>query len=126
MYIQMSLEPLVPLKNSLKQSAKFQTISDKIVENLKVIPELDSHKHSVELVQYVCNLIELYVKGKYKINKENLLIFTLNRLISLNEEDTLFIKQTIQYLLDNKLVKKATVLKKGFEFAKGFVKKRII
>ena len=121
----MLLEPLVPLKNSLKQSAKFQSISDKIVENLKVIPEIDTHKHSIELVQHVCSLIELYVKHKYKINKENLFIFTLNRLISLNEEDTLFIKQTIQYLLDNKLVKKATVSLKLFEFAKEFVKKRI-
>ena len=120
-------EPLVPLKHSLKQANKFQTISDKILLNLKEsIPDIESQKLSVELIEYVCNLIELYVKHSYKLNKENLFIFTLKRVVNLSDDETEFIKKTIQYLHDNKLIKKITSITKGLNLTKSALKKKFV
>ena len=119
-------ESLVPLKNSLKQTVKFQQISDKILELLKVVPDIESLKHSNELIQYICNLIELYSKKKYKINKKNLLLFTMNRVLTLTEEDMNTIKSTVQYLHENKPIKKITYLSKILNLGKKSIKAKTI
>ena len=122
----MSMEKFVPLKNSLKQANKFQVVSDKILLNLKAIPNIEDHKLSVELIEYVCNLIEFYIKKKYKIDKENLLIFTLKRVLALSDAEIEVIKQHVHYLIDNKLIKAVTSVQKGLEYAKTFFKSKIV
>lgn len=119
----MDLNILVPLKNSLKQSVKFQQISDVIVEKLKLI-NIDGNKHSIELINFIANLIEYLVKHKYKINKENLLIFSLKRVVELSSEDEDIIRNTIQYLHDNKLILKVSKIKYILEYSKNLIKKQ--
>lgn len=115
---------LVPLKNSLKQSVKFQSISDAIVERLKQVPDLEAQKLSLELISFICNLIEYYSKHKYKINKENLLLFTLKRVVSLSEEEERVIKDAITYLHTNKLIKSVSKLTYLLEYSKNALKKK--
>jgi len=112
---------LVIPKNSLHQSVKFQEISDKVLARLKTIPEIDSQKHSLELVEFICNLIEALVKKKHKLNKENLLLYTLKRATDLNEDDIALIKEAIQYLHENKLIKKIS----NFSYIGSYIKKAI-
>ena len=115
---------LVPLKNSLKQSIKFQTISDKILTTLKTIPDIDGKKLSIELIEYMCNLIEHLVKKHYKLDKANLLLFTLNRASTLSEAEMIAVKETIQYLHDNKLIKKVPLLSHILQYSKTFFKSK--
>lgn len=116
---------LVPLRHSLKQSVKFQQISDIILERLKVVPDIEGQKLSLELVSFVCNLIEYYAKHKYKINKESLLLFTLKRIVSLSEEEEKLIKDGISYLHTNKLIKSVSKLGYLLEYGKTALKKRL-
>jgi hypothetical protein len=115
---------LVPLKHSLKQSAKFQSISNAIVERLKEVPEIEQCKLSLELISFVCNLIEYYAKHKYKINKQSLLIFTLKRVVSLSEEEEKLIRDSIEYLHVNGLIKSVSKVSFAVQYLKNALKKR--
>lgn len=122
----MDLNILVPLKHSLKTTVKFNQISDIIVDKLKLIGDIDGQsKLSIELINFITNLIEYMVKHKYKINKENLLIFSLKRVVSLSEEEEEIIKNTIKYLHDNKLIVKVSKLKYLLEYSKNIIKKQL-
>lgn len=116
---------LVPLRNSLKQSVKFQQISDIILERLKVVPDIEAQKLSLELISFICNLIEYFAKHKYKINKESLLLFTLKRVVSLTDEEEKVIKDGILYLHSNKLIKGISKLGYLLEYGKTALKKRL-
>ena len=116
---------LIPLRNNLKASVKFQQISDIILERIKTIPDIETQKLSMELISFVCNLIEYYTKHKYKINKENLLLFTLKRLVSLSAEEEVVIKNVIEYLHINKLIKSVGRLNYLIEYGKTALKKRL-
>lgn len=115
---------LVPLKNSLKASVKFQAISDVIVERIKLIPDLEAQKLSLELISFICNMIEYHAKHKYKLNKENLLLFTLKRVVSLTEEEEKVVKDGINYLHTNKLIKSVSKFTYALEYGKNVLKKR--
>ena len=117
-------QALIPLKNSLKQQSKFQRISDEIIENLKQIPELDVK--SVELIQHICNIIEHLVRKHYKLDKENLLVYTIKRAIpDVTDEDIEFVKKTVQYLLDNSLISKVKLTKYVSLYTKKFFRSKL-
>jgi len=117
-------QALIPLKHSLKQQSKFQKISDEILLNLKEIPELDVK--SVELIEHICNLIEHYVKKKYKLDKENLLVYTIKRAITdVTDEDIEFVKKTVQYLLDNARITKVKMSQYVSLYAKKFLRSKL-
>lgn len=116
---------LIPLKNSLKSSVKFSKISDVILERIKDIPDIEAQKLSLELISFVCNLIEYHTKHKYKLNKENLLLFTLKRVVSLSPEEESVIKNCIEYLHTNKLIKSVTKVSYVSQYLKNALKKRL-
>ena len=115
---------LIPVKNSLKQQQKFQTISDTIITHIKQLPEPDFK--NVELIQYICDLIEFLVRKRYKLDKECLMIFTMKRIFpDISDEDVSFIKQTVQYLIDNKLIKVVKTSEFIGMYAKKFIRSKL-
>lgn len=116
---------LIPIKNSLKQSVKFQQISDLILEKIKVIPNILDHKTNIELINLICNIIEYFCKKKYKIDKANLLLYTLKRVIpTLTSDEEEVIKNTIEYLHDNKLILSISTFKYSMTYLKNFFLKK--
>lgn len=113
------LNKLVPLKNSLKQTYKFEEISNKLLQYIQQIPNLLQEKNNIELVNLMANVIEYLCKKKYKLNKENLLVFTLKKALqdNLTEEDEQNIKKHIEYLHSNNLIKSVSKL----SFVKGLI-----
>jgi hemoglobin-like flavoprotein len=113
---------LVPLRNSLKQLSKFEQIANQIVEYIKQIPNLSNEKNNLELIALVCNCIEFLCKKKYKINKENLLIYALKKALGeeFSQEDEVLVKKHIEYLHSNKLIKTVSKITITGEFLKGF------
>jgi hypothetical protein len=113
---------LVPLRNSLKQLSKFEQIANQIVEYIKQIPNLSNEKNNIELITLICNCVEFLCKKKYKINKENLLIYALKKALNdeLSPEDEVLVKKTIEYLHSNGLIKTVTKLALTSDFLKSF------
>ena len=115
------LKQLIPLKNSLQQSSKFQEISDKILSRVKDIPNLSEHRTNNELIALVCNLIENLVKKKYNLNKLELLLFTFKRALpDLTIEEEQIIKSAVEFLHVNKLIKKISTTLQINQYIKNF------
>jgi len=112
---------MVPLKHSLMQSAVFKEISDNMLVYIKQVPNLDEHKLNNELILLLCNLIENLCKKKHKIDKLNLLITTMKRVIPLSESDEQVIKQAVEFLHSNKTIREVAKSK----YAKFFLAKFI-
>lgn len=113
---------LVPLRNSLKQLSKFEQIANQIVDYIKQIPNLSNEKNNIELINLICNCVEYLCKKKYKINKENLLIYSLKKALNddLSPEDEVLIKKNIEYLHSSGLIKTVSKLALTSDFLKGF------
>lgn len=110
---------MIPLKHSLMQSAVFKEISDNMLVYIKQVPNLEEHKLNNELILLLCNLIENLCKKKHKIDKLNLLITTMKRVIPLTESDEQVIKQAVEFLHSNKTIKAVAKSK----YTKFFLKK---
>jgi hypothetical protein len=118
------LQTLVPLKHSLKQSFKFQDISSKLLCRLKDIPNVGECKLDVELIKFVCSNIEILCKKKYKIDKLELLLFTMKKLVDLTAEDEQHIKSVVEFLHTNKLIKlPSNLVVLGYGAKQFFLKK---
>ena len=114
------VDKLIPLKFLLKEQNKFLTISQKVMKKLDNIVNIDDLKHNPELINFICNLIEYYVKKKYNINKENMLIYICNKAFkSMSDEDTEKIKDIVKYLHNNKLIVKIS----NSQYLKEYLKK---
>ncbi len=119
------LKQLVPLKNSLQQSSKFQQISDLILCRVKDIPNLQEHRLNNELIVLICNLIENLVKKKYNLNKLELLLFTLKRAVELSPDEEELVKSAVEFLHVNKLINKIATSAQLKQYVKKFFLKSI-
>jgi len=98
--------PELTLKSTLKSHVLFELVLDKIVQELKKLPNLQSFKLNNEMASLVCTLIENTVKKKDKVDKKKLAVQVLTLVFTLNPAEQIVISNQIEYLLENKLIKK--------------------
>jgi len=116
---------LIPIKNTLKQSVRFQQISDLVLEGIKIIPNISEHKINLELIELICNIIETFCKKTYKLDKLNLFFYTLKRIdpsLTSDEEDK--IKNDIEYLHNNGIIKAISNSQYSTAYIKNFFLKQ--
>jgi hypothetical protein len=111
--------PTVKVKNSIKIFVKGNIIVDQIIKHLQQIPNYQNLKNDMELLEYICQMIEEMVKKgnrkkQNKIDKQQLVITILQQLFTLNPDEIEIVKTTINYFVANGIVKKKTILKKLF------------
>ena len=114
------LEKFIPLKNGLKQSQKFDELSSKLLIRLKTIPNVELSKLDNELIKFMCDNIEYLCKKKYNIDKQALLLHTLKRVVELSPEEENLVKTSIEFLINNKLIKKVSNIENITYIAKNF------
>lgn len=119
------LQKIVPLKNTLLQSAIFKEISDKIIEYLNKIPNLEENKLNNELILLMCNMIESLCKKKHNIDKAFLLIQTLKRVCSIDEKDEKIIRSAIQFFWSNGKIKGNTLKMRSKSFFLDLLKRML-
>ena len=98
--------PKIYLENSLKLHSVYEMLVQKILEEIKKIPNLQIQKLNPELTKLICTLVESCVEKGGKIDKKKLVIEILAKLFTLTEVEKIFIASQIEFILDNKLVKK--------------------
>jgi hypothetical protein len=111
--------PTVKVKNSIKLFVKGNIIVDQIIKHVQQIPNYQNLKNDMELLEYICQMIEEMVKKgnrkkQNKIDKQQLVITILQQLFQLNPNEIEIVKKTIEYFVANGIVKKKAVLKKLF------------
>jgi hypothetical protein len=118
----------IVLKKSLAQENYVKTLVIKGVCQVKeTVIDYEQHKLDPQLVNCIMNFIEREIsKGKY-CRKE---FFDKSKILSdiivsifgeLNEAENKWLESTIQHIIDNKLVKKNTLLLKGLDLLKTVV-----
>ena len=102
-----TIPPLV-LKNSLQAHSIYELLSQKIIDEIKKIPNVSQLKLNTELTALVSTLVENTTEKDQKIDKKKLVIQILQTVFNLLPPEIVIIGQQIEFLLDNKLVKKVT------------------
>jgi DNA phosphorothioation-dependent restriction protein DptG len=121
----------VQVKNSLKNKKAVDDIVNIIINKIKADLTVDNNlKSSMELLTLVVTLIENLIDNhnkpdKKKVNKLNVLHDIYNKLFgNLTQQDLTLINQNIEYLLDNKLIKKYSFLKRVYKNIKHWIQKK--
>jgi hypothetical protein len=105
---------LVPLKNNILVDFKRNEIKTLIINRLREL-NLDPAKYKldVEYLTLVCNLIEHLVHKKDKIEKKKLVVEIFNEILggNLSQEEINAIENNIEFIFQNKNIKKVSYYK---------------
>ena len=108
----MSNLEIVTLKNNIKYDFTVNDIKNKIVNRINELG-LNSikYKNDNEFLVLICNLIEYLVQKKDKINKSDLAFSIYCEIFDIDktsEDEKLMLKHNINYIHDNKLIKRVS------------------
>ena len=99
------IAPFVQPKNELYKSLKRSEIVNKVFDRLSKLNDVKSFQHDMEFLNFVCQIVEhSFDKRKYKFDKKQIVIDVFIKLFgTVNKE---LVEKNIQYLYDNKKIKK--------------------
>ena len=121
--------PDIQLKHSAQSFVLENTLIKSIIDSIKTIPQFDQLKHDIEITEHVCNLVENSIsKNKYSkpIDKKQLVIKIVSQLFNLNlDADKKIVEHHIDYLFNNKMIKKISLTSKIFNAMKNSFLKQI-
>ena len=110
---------LILLSDTFIQEYQLENL---ICEKVKEIPELENLcVHGIielELINLVCNLVENAIQdgNKHKINKNVLVVKVLSKLFSISPVEISNVENQIDYLYNNRKIKKLKISKKVFVY----------
>ncbi len=118
----------VKLENSLAQHHCLFSLIKQCCLKVKEIENYEDLKLKAEITKYVANLVEeglnnapLSKKQKKKIDKKELVKEIIKTTFNLAETELNIIDDHIDYNLENKIVKKNTLVKQSFRLIKKWV-----
>lgn len=105
--------PYVVPKNSLDKTVKRNEIITKIIKRVQDLPDYRNFKDDLEVLLFVCMLVEHLVvnkKNKEKIDKKEIVLDVYEKCFgnSINKDT---IGKNVQFLFDNKRIKKMSLIK---------------
>jgi len=104
--------PEIKLKTKMLSSVTYDTILAKVVEKLKQLPNISQYKGSLDFLRLACSMIEQLVKKKHKIDKKKLVLDIMHQVFGLLNIELLTIGEQIEFLLQNKMIKSKSLVKK--------------
>ena len=116
---------IVQFKNSLSKVCKVADVSKAIVEQIKEKNlNLNDLRFDLELTTYICNIIENEIAELEKDEKIKIVQNIISQLYVLSDPDKSIIQSQIEYLVNNKKIKKIKTSKWVWKSTKNwFVKK---
>ena len=116
--------PDIQMKHSFQAFAVENSLIKTIVDNIKLIPLYEQLKNDIEITEHVCNLVENIIvnnKSSKPIDKKQLVIKIMAQLFNLNSDaDRKIIDQQIDYLINNKMIKKISLGSKILKSVKSY------
>lgn len=116
---------IVEFKNSLSKVCKVADLSKSIIDQIKSKNiNLNDLRFDLELTTYICNVIENEIMSTEKDEKIKIIVNIINQLYTLSDADKSIIESQIEYLLNNKKIKKIKTSKWVWKSTKNwFIKK---
>lgn len=100
-------------KNSARHVMLKNEIIDFVIKEIQKIPNYQEMKNNLELIRFVCNMLEnLITNNNEKIDKKQTVIDIISQLFCFfTEDDKKAIANQVQFLFDNKFIKKVSMVK---------------
>ena len=114
------------LKRSLQAHDLYHTTLQRILDIVQKIPQYLDIKDDPETLLLVCNLIENIVPTNSKIDKQALAVDIMTGLYSLTPDEQTKTKTQIQFLYNNKKIKKTGLVKMSVSFVTNWIKKKFL
>lgn len=117
---------VIPVKNHLAKHLKLDDIKKKVKERIISFPKFEQYKSDVEFLLLVANILEHLVAKKDKIDKKALLLEIYNEVFSLTPDDVKAIDTNVEFLFNNKKIKKQSYYKLFMTCITEWVKKKFL
>ena len=120
---------LVHAKHGFDAFIKENDLIDRLKNKLSSIPNITLQgKFSMELILYVCNIIEneILSNKKHKINKLEILKKVFQSLFPFTPDEIKMLEQCVQFLHDNKKIKKLSCLTYTTRSVSNWISKKIL
>jgi hypothetical protein len=120
--------PEIKFEGFASPIAKEEMLKAKILTELKKLPNPAKFKLEASFTTLVCTIVEHAIKDNKieKIDKKEVVLYCLSNYTGLNEAERVILGQQIEFLLNNKLVKKLkkTIIKQIIKAIKQLCKKK--
>ena len=115
----------ITVKNSLFDDIKKSKIIETITKEIQKIPEHSKYRNDIELIKFSVNLAEnMITEKKAGILKKEIVSTVFQKLFNLNPTEIKSLSDTIEFLKNNKKIKKISVYKRLLKpFGKYILKK---
>ena len=123
--------PKIKFKNTLKAHVIEQKLFNLITCELKGIPNIAEIQHNIELVEYVCNLIENSVKknnrkSKSRVDKKKVVIRIFQSFFGLDDRQVEILDGQIDYLYQNGQIARLPLSQRLYAIVKNFFLTKIL
>jgi hypothetical protein len=108
----------VKTKNTLSAAAHKKSLKDSIIARIVEIDRHEALKFDNELLIFLCNCIEN--ASDAKMDKKTLALDILHTVFELSQDDRAILGTSIDFLCNNKLVKKMNTLTKWSRLTSDF------
>lgn len=106
------LTEIIPAKNHLFKSLRVNDIKEAVIKRIQSFPNYAQYKNDVEFLLLVCNMLEHLVNKGEKINKKEVLVEIYKQVFtSLSVDEQKAIEQNVEFLWNNKKIKKVSYYK---------------
>jgi hypothetical protein len=105
-------EDIIP-KNSLYDDIKKNVIIQKIILEVQKLPEYSKYRTDLELIAYIVNQVEnMITKKKQGALKKEIVLAIFQKLFNITPQEIKLLSDSIDYLGNNKQIKKLGIYKK--------------
>ena len=117
---------LVKQNNIINNAFIITQLVNKIVGHIGVINDFNL-RTEIELTAYVCNLVENEISKQKnnKIDKKELVISVFVKLFNLSDDEKLLISNQIDFLFNNKMIKKVPLIEKTLKTFSAWLFKKL-
>ena len=105
--------PDIYLKNNIDKHNIYYSLLKLITDKIRLIPNYELLRNETELILLVCNIIENLIKqgNKNKVDKKKLVIDVFTSVFGLTITEIEALKITIDFLFNNRLIKRISFRK---------------
>ena len=121
----MSIQQPLKLKNSTKQYFKKAKLKESIINEVQQLPDFNKDlKFDNEIIESILQIVEDRFYKKSNDEKKDFCINVLKDLFGLSDDETCIIVKIINYMYENKIIKKRyTIIKIGETIINYILKK---
>ena len=118
------ISQIVPLKNSLAQRQTTSSIVETVMSQIQAIPNHSTLKNDMELLLYACNIVEHL--GTKKLDKKEIVLEAFVKLFCLDSQEQTQVKSSIDFLWNNKQIKKLSKSNLLLKSVIAWLKKKLL